>query len=185
MLQTLPLLNFSSVVAFLTWFGAAGFGLLHFAAWPLLPALVLALVAGLAGALLIAVFLERLVAGERGEMDVSEYRLPGTLARVTVSIPATGVGEILFSKGGVRRSEAARSLTGRPIPRATEVVILQYGRGVAGVQPWKELLEEHGAAPARRPTREAQGAGAEGPAEPAAEPAAGAAAVETPGGPGV
>src|SRR5262249_23090984 len=123
----------------------AGYALLQFAAWPLLPVLAVALVAGIAGALLIAVFLERLVAGERGQMDAPAYPLPRALARGAGAIPPSGVGEIVFSRGGVRRSEAARSLTGRPIPRNSEVVILRYGRGVAGVRPWAELLEEHDA----------------------------------------
>jgi hypothetical protein len=139
----IPLLNFTSLVAFLTWFGAAGYAALQFAGWPLAGALVAGVVAGLAGALLIALFLGRVMAGER-VMDARQYRLPGTLARVTIGIPAQGVGEIVFVKEGVRRSEAARSRSGRPIARDAQVVILEYGKGVAAVQPWEELLEESG-----------------------------------------
>ena len=135
-----PLLNFSSLVAFLTWFGAAGYALLRFAGWPLAGALAVAVAAGLVGAILIALFLGQVLAGEQ-VLDPRQYRLPGTIARVTVGIPATGVGEIVFAKGGGRRSEAARSLTGRPIARDTEVVILEYGKGVAAVQPFQELLD--------------------------------------------
>jgi hypothetical protein len=141
--QPLPLLNFTSLVAFLTWFGAAGYAALQFAGWPLAGALVAGVVAGLAGAFLIALFLGRVMAGER-VMDARQYRLPGTLARVTIGIPAQGVGEIVFVKEGVRRSEAARSRSGRPIARDAQVVILEYGKGVAAVQPWEELLEESG-----------------------------------------
>jgi hypothetical protein len=139
----IPLLNFTSLVAFLTWFGAAGYAALQFAGWPLAGALVAGVVAGLAGAFLIALFLGRVMAGER-VMDARQYRLPGTLARVTIGIPAQGVGEIVFVKEGVRRSEAARSRSGRPIARDAQVVILEYGKGVAAVQPWEELLEESG-----------------------------------------
>jgi hypothetical protein len=135
----LPLFNVSSALAFLTWFGAAGYVLLRFAAWPLAGAVAGAVTAGGVGALLIALFLGKVLAGER-EMDPRDYRLEGTLARVTVGIPADGAGEIVFTKAGTRRSEAARSLTGRPIPRDTEVVIIDYARGVARVQPWEELL---------------------------------------------
>lgn len=87
----------------------------------------------------IALFLARVRAGER-EMDPEEYRLKGTVARVTVRIPPDGVGEIIFSKAGVRRSEAARSLRGEPIGRDTEVVIVEYVRGVAKVVPLEESL---------------------------------------------
>ena len=140
-LRRLPVLGFSSLVAFLTWFGAAGYATLRYAGWALPGAVAVAALAGVAGALLVATFLGRVLAGER-VMDAREYRLPGTIARVTVGIPASGVGEIVFSKAGSRRSEAARSATGRPIARGTEVVIMDYGQGTARVQPWEELLAD-------------------------------------------
>ncbi|HET9017239.1 MAG TPA: hypothetical protein VFN57_16670 [Thermomicrobiaceae bacterium] len=136
----LPLLNLSSLLAFLTWFGAAGYLVLHVGGAPLLLALPVAVVVGAIGGLLIARFLGAVMAGER-EMNPADYVLEGTLARVTVSIPAGGVGEVVFSKAGIRRSEGARSASGHAIPRATEVVILDYARGVAVVQPWNEPLE--------------------------------------------
>jgi hypothetical protein len=135
----LPLFNVSSLLAFLTWFGAAGYLLSRFAGWPLVAAIPAATAAGVGGWLLMALFLAQVLAGER-EMDPREYRLAGTIARVTVSIPANGVGEIVFTKAGVRRSEAARSLHSLPIPRDTEVLILDYARGIASVQPWNEIL---------------------------------------------
>ena len=57
------------------------------------------------------------------------------LARVTVSIPAEGVGEIVFSRDGSIHSEAARSLNLDAIARETEVVIMQYEEGIAIVCP--------------------------------------------------
>ncbi|HUZ01968.1 MAG TPA: hypothetical protein VMU89_16595 [Thermomicrobiaceae bacterium] len=135
----LPVLNVSSLLAFLTWFGAAGYLGSRFAGWPLLITLPVAIVVGVAGALVIARFLAAVMAGER-EMDPADYVLEGTLAQVTVSIPAGGVGEVVFSKAGVRRSEAARSAVGHAIPRHVEVVILDYAHGVAVVQPWNEPL---------------------------------------------
>ncbi len=136
---TLPLLNASSLLAFLTWFGAAGYLLLRFAHWPLPAAAGAAVAAGGAGALLVAFFLTFVLAGER-EMDPRDYRLEGTIARVSVTIPAGGTGEIVFSMAGSRRGEAARSLSGRPIARDTEVVIIDYAHGVAAVQPWEEFV---------------------------------------------
>jgi membrane protein implicated in regulation of membrane protease activity len=135
----LPLFNVSSLLAFLTWFGAAGYLLSRFAGWPLLAVVPAAVVAGIAGWLLIALFLAGVLAGER-EMDPREYRLAGTLARVTARIPSDGAGEIIFTKAGARRSEAARSVNGLPIPRGTEVLIVDYARGIASVQPWEEIV---------------------------------------------
>ena len=137
--QTLPILNASSLLAFLTWFGAAGYLLTRFAGWPLGVALGGGLIAGALGALAVALFLRKVLAGEQ-VMDPRAYRLEGTVARVTVTIPANGAGEIVFTKAGARRSEAARSLSGRPAGRDTEVVILDYEHGVATVQPWAEFV---------------------------------------------
>jgi hypothetical protein len=137
----LPLLNVSSLLAFVTWFGAAGYLALHFGAWGLWLALPLAVLCGLAGAALIAAFIRKVLAGET-TIDPADFRLEGTLGRVTVSVPERGAGEVVFTKAGRRRSEAARSATGRPIPRGADVVILRYERGAAHVQPWDELLQE-------------------------------------------
>lgn len=137
-LARLPLLNVSSLLAFITWFGAAGYLVLRFTASPL-PAVAGALLGGTAGAVAIALFLAIVRQGER-VMDPEEYRLKGTVARVTVRIPPDGVGEIVFSKAGVRRSEAARSLYGEPIGRDAEVVIVDYTRGVAKVVPLEASL---------------------------------------------
>ena len=136
--QPLFLFGVSSLVAFLTWFGAAGYVLTRWFDWPLLATLVLGIGAGLVAAVLVARFLALLRAGER-VMDPRDYRLVGTVARVTIGIPGDGVGEIVFTKAGARRSEAARGLNGAPIPRDTEVVVTGYERGVATVQPWDDL----------------------------------------------
>src|SRR5205823_6061443 len=136
---SLPLLNFSSALSALTWFGAAGYLIVRLGAWAL-PAIVLgALLAGAVGWYLVARFLGLVLAGER-EMDPEDYRLEGTVGQVTVSIPAGGTGEVVFAKAGARRSEAARAMGGAPIPRGSEVVITRYADGFATVQPWGEFL---------------------------------------------
>ena len=135
----LPLLNFSSALGALTWFGAAGYLLVRLGDWAL-PAVVLgALATGAIGWYLVARFLGLVLAGEV-EMDPDDYRLEGTLGKVTVSIPVGGTGEVVFSKAGGRRSEAARGLGGAAIPRGQEVVITAYADGFATVQPWGEFL---------------------------------------------
>jgi hypothetical protein len=69
---------------------------------------------------------------------------------VTVRVPDHGTGEVVFSKAGLRRSEAARGLDGAAIPRGTEVVITQYADGFATVQPWSEYLQAHDRVAAER-----------------------------------
>jgi len=66
-----------------------------------------ALVLGGLGAVLIGLYIHQIQLGE-SVMDPRDYQMDGTLASVTDSIPADGVGEIVFSKAGSRRSEAAR-----------------------------------------------------------------------------
>jgi membrane protein implicated in regulation of membrane protease activity len=140
--QDLPLLNPSSVVGFLTWFGAVGYLLARYAEWAIWWVLLGALLAGAAGWYLIARFLGLVLAGER-EMDPADYRLIGTVGRISVPIPTGGTGEVIFSKAGTRRSEAARALGAVPITRGTEVVITRYADGFAIVQPWSEFLAAH------------------------------------------
>jgi hypothetical protein len=147
-----PLLNASSLLAFLTWFGATGYLLRHVAGWPLLVALPPAVLAGLAAAALLGWFMTRLAAGEQ-VLDPSLYQLVGQSGRVTVGIPSAGVGEIVFSMAGTRRGEAARSLNGRAIPRGTEVVIVKYARGIADVLTLDELTS-----PREQPTLRHSGA---------------------------
>lgn len=132
-------LNLYSINGFLTWFGAAGFILTRFAAWPLFAAVGVSSLLGCAGALLVVGFLARLRAGER-VMRPADYELRGALARTSVAIPAEGVGEIVFSLGGTRRSEAARSADRIPIPRDTEVLVVEYTRGTAIVRPWNDVV---------------------------------------------
>ena len=142
----LPLLNFSSVVGALTWFGAAGYLLVRLGAWALPAILLGALLAGAVGWYLVARFLGLVLAGER-EMDPDDYRLEGTVGQVTVGIPAGGTGEVVFTKVGARRSEAARGVGGAAIPRGSEVVITAYADGFATVQPWNEFLAQRDAGP--------------------------------------
>ena len=142
LLARLPLFNPSALLAFITCFGAAGYILTHFADWPSLPALIVALVPGLLGDVIIAAVIAKIIASET-VMRPIDYELEGTLGRVTISIPANGVGEVIFSKGGTRRSEAARSLNTTAIPYDTEVVIVEYEHGVAVVVPYDEFVRRH------------------------------------------
>lgn len=142
LLSRLPLLNPSALLAFITCFGATGYIFTHFGGWPSLLALVVALVPGLIGDVIIAAVIAKIVSSET-VMRPIDYELQGTLGRVTISIPTNGVGEVIFSKGGTRRSEAARSLSATAIPYDTEVVIVDYERGVAVVVPYDEFVRRH------------------------------------------
>jgi len=140
--DAVPWLNASSAVGGLTWFGAAGYLLTRFGEMALLGAIIGGLAAGALGWYVVARFLGLVLRGEV-EMDPADYRLEGTVAQVTVPIPAGGTGEVIFEKAGSRRSEAARGLNAAAIPRGAEVVITAYAKGFATVQPWGEFIDEH------------------------------------------
>lgn len=131
----------SSLVAFLTWFGAAGYILSKAMGWSLVLILPLAVLAGVAGGGIIAWVIAKIKEGDR-PMNPADYRLEGTLARVSVSLPENGVGEIVFSLAGTTRCEAARAEGGHRVPDGTEVVITRYERGIATVQPLQALLSQ-------------------------------------------
>jgi membrane protein implicated in regulation of membrane protease activity len=135
----LPLVNGSSLLGALTWFGAAGYVMLRLGSWALPLVIVIALGVAGVGWYLIARFLGLILRGEV-EMDPADYRLEGTVGQVTVGIPSGGTGEVVFEKAGVRRSEAARAVGGAAIARGSEVVITAYLDGFATVQPWGEFL---------------------------------------------
>jgi membrane protein implicated in regulation of membrane protease activity len=142
-------LTLSSIVAFVTWFGAGGYMLLKLVSWPLLVVVPIAVIAGLVGASVIAAVLAKIKEGDR-PMKAQDYELPGTVARVSVSIPENGVGEIVFSLAGTRRVEAARMADGGPVPDGLEVVITGYERGIATVAPLQLYLTEEAQTSERR-----------------------------------
>ena len=149
-----PLLNGSSFVGGLTWFGAAGFVLVRLGWFSLPVALIAAILVGALGWYAIARYLGMILKGEV-EMDPADYRLEGTVGKLSVGIPSGGTGEVLFEKGGTRRSESARALGGAAIQRGTEVVITAYQDGFATVQPWGEFIAAREALAASAEKKEA------------------------------
>lgn len=132
--------NLNTGTAFVAFFG--GIGYVVYASLGLAAgiSLLIAVAAGLVGGGLVFLFLAKVLYRGQRLLDPVEFRLEGTLARVTRPISADGIGEIAFSRDGTRRSEGARSATGRPIAVGTEVVIVRYERGIAHVEPWSSYV---------------------------------------------
>ena len=140
----LSALNGFTLPAFLCWFGGAGY-LLHNYSPLIMPLiLVVATLSGIVGAGVIYAALFKFLLPHEQILTEEATRMDGVVARVTGEIrPGGGIGEIIFSQIGTRRSAAARSEDGKPIPRGTEVVVLRYARGIAYVSPLEDHLEEH------------------------------------------
>lgn len=136
------LFNVSSILTFITWFG--GIGYLARNALGMWAGLAIAagILGGLVGAIAVACVFRRVLQDPSAEMNPKAWDQVGVIARVSSSIRSTGVGEIVYEQNGIRQVASARGSDERAIPRDTEVVILRIERGVAVVQPFKELLEE-------------------------------------------
>ena len=134
-------INGFTLPAFLCWFGGAGYLLRNYS--PLVTPLVLlvALAAGTLGASLLYIALFKLLLPRERVLSEEDTRMDGVVGRVSDEIRAEGgTGEILFTQLETRRSAAARSESGSPIPRGTEVVVLRYAHGIAYVAPLDALM---------------------------------------------
>jgi len=138
----LSAVNGITLPAFLCWFGGAGYLLHQYSSLWAPLVLLLAGVFGMMGAGIIYLALFRFLIPHEQVLSPDDTRMDGVVARVSDEIRADGIGEILFLQIGARRSAAARSESGVPIPRGTEVVVLRYARGVAYVSPLNELLAQ-------------------------------------------
>jgi hypothetical protein len=134
-------LNGFTLPAFLCWFGGAGYLLRNYSPMMIPLVLLLATASGLTGAALIYALLFRLLIPHERVLQPEDTRMDGVVARVSDEIRAAGgTGEIIFSQTDARRHAAARSESGEPIARGTEVVVLRYVRGIAYVSPLNEML---------------------------------------------
>jgi membrane protein implicated in regulation of membrane protease activity len=139
-LDTSPV-NFSTAMAFLTWFGGMGYLLSHYYRFWLLLGLTFATLSGLAGGAVVFVFMAKFLAPHQTQLDPADFDLIGTLARISSSIRPDGTGEIIFSQAGGRKTSGARSVDGGPLEKGTEVVITRYEKGIAYVQRWEEFTK--------------------------------------------
>ena len=136
-------LNTPTIMAFLTWFGGAGYifsKTLGFASFVLVP---MAVLSGLFGGAVMFTLLSRVLWPMMSKpMRREDYRLPGTAARVVSPIRAGGVGEIVYTKSGSRFTAGACSSDAeRAIAKDAEVVIIRYEHGLAYVKPVQDILD--------------------------------------------
>ena len=133
-------INFSTAMAFLAWFGGAGYLLTRYAnVWPI-AALAIALGVGVAGAAVVFWFMARVLWSPNENLDPDDFDVVGLLGTVSSPIRDGGTGEILFQQAGARRVAGARSETGEAIAKGVEVVITNYQNGLAYVRTWDEMV---------------------------------------------
>jgi membrane protein implicated in regulation of membrane protease activity len=135
--------NFATTMAFLAWFGGAGYLLTRYGdVWPI-AALFMALTVGVTGASVVFWVMARVLWSAEENLDPDDFDLVGQLATVSSPIRAGGTGEILFQQRGARRVSGARSENGVPLAKGLEVVITRYENGLAYVRTWEDMAEEH------------------------------------------
>lgn len=137
-------LNLSTVLIFLTWFGAAGYIVRVSFGAPVTITLVVGTLLGLAGASLVYLFLARFLWAGQTALDPAKYRLVDTVARVSSPIRPGGTGEIVYTIDGKRRVDGARATGDALFPLGAEVVIERYEAGIAYVMPLSAWLERSG-----------------------------------------
>jgi hypothetical protein len=134
--------NGFTITAFLCWFGAAGYLLYRFTGLIAVTVFLGAILSGLIGAALLWLVLFKLLLPRERILSAEDTEMPGVVARVSNTIRDNGgIGEIIFSQTGARRSLAARSEDGALIPRGTEVVVIRYDHGIAYVRDLHEAAD--------------------------------------------
>ena len=131
--------NFSTITAFLAWFGGVGYLLTKFSGIWLWLAFVLATAGGFVGASLVFLFLVKVLLVHDQPLNAADYDMVGVLGHLTSSIRQGGTGEMSFSQAGVRRSSAARTEDGTPLERGVDVVVTRYDKGIAYVRRWDDF----------------------------------------------
>lgn len=132
-------INGFTVVAFLCWFGGTGYLLTHGGVFTWLAVFGLSALSGMAGAGLVFWFLARVLLPRERTLEPADTPMVGVLGRVSASVPRNGVGEMLYTQNGARRSMPICSEDGAAIDRNAEVVVLRYQRGIGYVRRWDEL----------------------------------------------
>lgn len=134
--------NGFTIVAFLCWFGGTGYLLHRSNLFTASLVLFLSTVSGLAGASLLGWFLVSVLLPRERTLEAADTEMTGVIGRLIGGIPKHGVGEMLYSQNGSRRSVSVKSDDGTAIERGVEVIVMRHARGIAYVRRWDEF--EHG-----------------------------------------
>ena len=137
-------LNLYSVLVLLLIFGLLGYLLHNFTNIGAEISFLLALFAGVGGALFASALLSSLFFDrESGVLGADTSQLEGRLGKTSMSIRANGIGEVLYTTvQGSRQSLGARSVDGKAIPADTDIVILGVSDGIASVQTWDRFMDD-------------------------------------------
>ena len=135
--------SLSTISAFLTWFGGAGYLLTRYSPLAALAVTLAAFALGVIGAAIVFIAIARYIVPRLTVLNPDDFRVQGAVARVTSTIPPGRIGEVVYTLGGTRHADGARSESGELIERGTQVVILRIDKGIAYVEPWTTFADTH------------------------------------------
>lgn len=134
--------NFVSLMAFLAWFGGAGFLITRYSGLWIGFGLLISVLIGLIGGGIVFLFLSKVLIRPDENMDPADYEMVGVLGRVTSPIREQGTGEIVYTQMGTRRVCGARSEDSSAVAKGTEVVVTRYEKGIAYVRLWSDMTAD-------------------------------------------
>lgn len=140
---TISPFNLSTIAAFVTWFGGAGWLLTRYSSLTAALTLLIASAAGVVGGGIVFVTLAKFVLPRLTVMRQADYQVQGLAGRIASPVRAGGTGEVVYSLGGARKVDAARSISGEAIEQGTEVVIHRLERGIAYVERWDQFAQKN------------------------------------------
>jgi hypothetical protein len=140
--------NPTSMALFLLGFGCFGYFFHNMTNLAVAFTLLLATGGGLLLAVLLLMALNRLFANSEGSTELDVVDRTGMLGKVSITIPAAGIGEIIYtSPGGIHKSIPARSLDQQRLERDQEVVVVTYQNGIAEVDTWEHFMHDESRSP--------------------------------------
>ena len=133
--------NVTTILVFITWFGACGYVVTHYNSSAAGLALVASTGAGVVGAGAMYFYLARVLSAQEQPLTDADFDMVGLLGRISVPIRVGGTGELIYSQEGTRRSCGARAEDGEAIDRGTEVMVMGYEKGIAYVRIWDQKAQ--------------------------------------------
>ncbi len=134
------LLNITSILAFITWFGGLGYMAREGIGLVAPIAILIGIGGGFLAAFAVSWFMVKVLRPAGTELDPADYETVGVIAKVTSSIRAGGYGEIVYEQGGTRQVGTAKGVNDEPIARGAEVIVLRVERGAAIVDTVENLM---------------------------------------------
>jgi len=131
------------IFSFFTVFGATGYLVEKYSPLSGLLVLAIATVLALLLVILLHVFVFVPIRSADSSLGYTDDDLKGKLARVIISVPKDGFGEVVLSIGGSTVSRSAQSFENEEIPYDTEVLIIDVQTGVVSVTPYEKVLENY------------------------------------------